>query len=185
MAYHAQTAVLYDLLLKRMPVVMPRAGFTLLDNRAAKLLERYKLDVPGCLVPLGELQAHIARSVTPPELQQCFDSEGAIIGAALDRINQTLKSFDPTLGEAFERSSRKINYQLAKVQAKAAREMLLRNERSRGDADRLANLIYPRKTLQERFYCTLPFLAQYGDELLDGVYEAIDSACLDHQALAI
>jgi bacillithiol biosynthesis cysteine-adding enzyme BshC len=185
LAYLAQSAVLYDLLLGRMPVVMPRAGFTLLDSRATKLLERYQLDVPACFVPLTELQDRIARFLTPAELQQCFDSEGAIIGDALDRINQTLTSFDPTLGEAFKRSSRKINYQLAKIQRKAARESLLRNERSRGDADRLADLIYPRKTLQERLYCALPFLAQYGDGLLERVYEAIDSDCLDHQVITI
>ncbi|MDA0203895.1 MAG: bacillithiol biosynthesis cysteine-adding enzyme BshC [Acidobacteria bacterium] len=185
LAYLAQSAVLYDLLLGRMPVVMPRAGFTLLNGRAAKLMERYQLDVPGCFIPLNELQDHIARRATPAELQQRFDSEGAVIGAALDRINETLTSFDPTLGEAFQRSSSKINYQLAKIQTKAARESLLRNERSRGDANRLANLIYPQKTLQERLYCTLPFLAQYGDELLDRVYEAIDSGCLDHQVITI
>jgi bacillithiol biosynthesis cysteine-adding enzyme BshC len=185
LAYLAQSAVLYDLLHGRMPVVMPRAGFTLLDARAAKLLQRYELDVPGCLVPLSELQEHIARCMTPPELQQRFDSEGAVIDAALGRINDALAAFDSTLGEAFERSSRKINYQLAKIRAKAARESLLRNERSSGDAQRLANLIYPQKTAQERFYCTLPFLAQYGNGLLDRVYEAIDSDCLDHQVITI
>ncbi len=185
LAYLAQSAVLYDMLLGRMPVVMPRAGFTLLDGRAAKLLERYQLDVPGCLVPLAELQDRIARLTTPAELQERFDSEGAVIGDALDRINQTLASFDPTLGDAFQRSSRKINYQLTKIQKKAARESLLRNERSRGDADRLANWIYPRKTLQERLYCALPFLAQYGDGLLDRVYEAINAECVDHQVITL
>ncbi len=71
------------------------------------------------------------------------------------------------------------------MQAKAARESLRRNERSRGDADRLAQLIYPRKTPQERLYCVLPFLAQHGDRLLDSVYEAIDSDCFDHQVITI
>lgn len=185
LAYLAQSAALYDLLLGRMPVVLPRAGFTLLDNRAAKLLERYGLDVLGCLVPLKELEEHIARRMTPPELLQRFDSEGAVIGAALERINETLTAFDSTLGEAFKRSSRKIRYQLTKIQAKAARESLRRNERSRGDGERLANLIYPQKTPQERFYCALPFLAQHGDHVLDRVYEAIDADCFDHQVIAI
>jgi uncharacterized protein YllA (UPF0747 family) len=185
LAYLAQSSVLYNLLLGRMPVVLPRAGFTLLDGRAAKLLERYELDVPACLVPLNEIEQHIARRVTPPELQQRFDSEGVVIGAALERINETLTAFDSTLGEAFARSSRKIHYQLSKIQAKAARESLLRNERSRGDADRLANLIYPRKTPQERFYCALPFLAEHGDHLLHRVYETIDSECFDHQVITI
>ena len=34
MAYLAQSEVLYRLLLGRMPVAMPRAGFTILDSEA-------------------------------------------------------------------------------------------------------------------------------------------------------
>ncbi|MBV9406955.1 MAG: bacillithiol biosynthesis cysteine-adding enzyme BshC, partial [Acidobacteriaceae bacterium] len=44
-AYLAQSRVLYDRLLKRMPVIFPRNGFTLLDTRATKLFERYGLHV--------------------------------------------------------------------------------------------------------------------------------------------
>ena len=43
LAYLAQAQVLYDRLLGRMPVAIARTGFTLLDSRATKLLDRYKL----------------------------------------------------------------------------------------------------------------------------------------------
>src|SRR5262249_26360814 len=45
LAYLAQSQVVYDTLLHRMPVVTPRSGFTLLDARANKLLTRYGLSL--------------------------------------------------------------------------------------------------------------------------------------------
>src|SRR5258706_8743803 len=40
-AYFAQSSVIYDHLLGRMPVILPRAGFTILDAKAEKLLQKY------------------------------------------------------------------------------------------------------------------------------------------------
>src|ERR1019366_1330949 len=51
LAYLAQSEVLYDALLGRMPVAMSRSAFTLLDARSAKLLDRYKLTVEQALIP--------------------------------------------------------------------------------------------------------------------------------------
>ena len=45
-AYLAQSEVLYRAILGRMPVAVPRAGFTILDERSDKLMERYGLSLP-------------------------------------------------------------------------------------------------------------------------------------------
>src|SRR5229473_169625 len=42
-AYLAQSSVIYQHMLGRMPVILPRAGFTILDPRAEKLLQKYGL----------------------------------------------------------------------------------------------------------------------------------------------
>ena len=44
-SYFAQSEVVYRQLLGRMPVILPRPGFTLVDTKAAKLLRAYKLKV--------------------------------------------------------------------------------------------------------------------------------------------
>ena len=44
-SYFAQSEVVYRDLLGRMPVILPRPGFTLVDTKAAKLLRAYKLKV--------------------------------------------------------------------------------------------------------------------------------------------
>src|SRR6185503_11736265 len=40
-AYLAQSEAIYRVLLKRMPVAMPRTGFTLIDAKTEKLMKRY------------------------------------------------------------------------------------------------------------------------------------------------
>src|SRR5208283_1263738 len=44
-AYFAQSHVLYEKLLGRMPVILPRADFTLVDPKAVRILKKYHLDV--------------------------------------------------------------------------------------------------------------------------------------------
>src|SRR4029077_18472137 len=46
LAYLAQSEVIYRELLGRQPVAMHRAGFTIVDARSRKLLERYDLCLP-------------------------------------------------------------------------------------------------------------------------------------------
>ena len=44
-AYYAQSPVLYKKLLGRMPVILPRADFTLVDPKAERILKKYRLEV--------------------------------------------------------------------------------------------------------------------------------------------
>jgi uncharacterized protein YllA (UPF0747 family) len=96
-----------------------------------------------------------------------------------------LKAFDPTLSEALQKSRKKILYQFDKMRSKAARESLRRNRRAEEESAYLSDLIYPNKSLQERIYCMLPFLARHGTGIIEDLYGAITNDCHDHQVLAL
>src|SRR6266849_2244866 len=63
LAYLAQAQVIYERLLGRMPVVMSRAGFTLIEPRTAKLLERYRLTIPQTFAGEDALRERVARAL--------------------------------------------------------------------------------------------------------------------------
>ena len=149
LAYQAQSAVLYDRLLARAPVLMPRAFVTLLDGSSAKLLERTGLGVPDCFSPSAELQEKIAGRLTPSSLKQTFETQGSRVERALSELGRELESFDHSLSDGFTRSRRKISYQLEKIRAKAARESLRRDERAAREAHRLGQWLYPNRGLQD------------------------------------
>ena len=97
----------------------------------------------------------------------------------------TALSLLATLALTLDRSGAKIQYQLGKIERKAGREALRRDERARRDAASLYGLIYPERHLQERLYSFLPFLARHGLDLIGRIYEAIDLECADHRLMVI
>ena len=185
LAYLAQAQVIYKRLLGRMPVVTPRASFTVLDSRSQRLMQRYRLGVTDCFDGLEILRRTIAERLVPPSLEYTLlDAEGTI-SAALDGIDRDLRRFDPTLAAALAASNRKIRYQFGKIRAKVGLESLRRDGQAESDAAYLSHLIFPEKTLQERLYSPLPFLAQHGFDFIDRIYTAIQPDCHDHQVLAV
>ena len=49
----------------------------------------------------------------------------------------------------------------------------------------LSNALYPNKLLQEREVAGIYFLARYGKEVLEQLYETVHTDCLDHQVVSL
>lgn len=185
LAYLAQSQVLYEALLGRMPVAVSRAGYTILDHRSRKLMDRYGLTLADFFHGYEALRERAARALTPPSLSERIRETRSAVNAALEQLAGELGAFDPTIQAAFEKSRRKIEYQVAKTERKVARQAFLRDARAASDASYLLGLIYPEKHLQERLYSSLPFLARYGVDLVPRLYENIALDCPDHRILLI
>jgi bacillithiol biosynthesis cysteine-adding enzyme BshC len=185
LAYLAQSEVIYDRLLGRMPVMMSRAGFTLLEPRARKLLTRYKLTVPQTFVDPEHLKERVAHSLVPESLGASFDTETRGVMNHLDRVRAELDRFDPTLAASLDKSRAKIAYQIDKARRKTAAEIMRRNDRAEGDARYLSGLLYPHRHLQERFYSILPFLAAHGPDLVERLYDSVQLDCPDHRVVSV
>jgi bacillithiol biosynthesis cysteine-adding enzyme BshC len=183
LAYMAQAQVLYQNLLGRMPVVTPRSGFTVLDQRAAKLMKRYGLSLTDLFHGEKILSEAISRKLVPPDLQNTFRETRKQAEDLAGRLKEELRTFDATLASATQKSAAKILYQLDKIERKTARESMRRDERAASDAAYLHNLVFPNKHLQERFYTILPFLARHGLDLIDRLYENVHLDCPDHLLL--
>jgi bacillithiol biosynthesis cysteine-adding enzyme BshC len=179
-AYLAQTQALYRGLDRRGPVVVPRAGFTLLDPRSDKLLSRYRLSIPQFFGGFEALRERMAASLVPPELASEIAAVRSSTTASLDALRNRIDGFDPTLAAALDKSRAKILHQLGKVDAKAARESLRRDARALEDARSLFSLVCPDRHPQERLYTILPFLAKHGTDLVDRLYDQLSLDCPDH-----
>jgi bacillithiol biosynthesis cysteine-adding enzyme BshC len=185
LAYLAQSEVAYRLLLGRMPVVMSRSGFSLLDARSNKLLTRYRLSLAQTMTPADALRERIAQALIPEATGRTLATATAEITRNLDHLTAQLEAFDPTLAKAVGKSRAKIQYQIEKIGRKTARETLRRDARATADAQYLANMLYPHRHPQERFYSILPFLAQHGVDLIDRLSDAIEPMCPDHRVYTI
>ena len=180
-AYFAQAAVVYEKLLGHVTPIIPRFSATLVEPKADRLLERYGLNLPDLFH--DHLREKLAQRTLPAELQSAFESANAGLEKSLSAIRDALAKLDPTLVEASNRAGSKIQHQLEHLRASAARAELRQTELLSRHADVITSMLYPNKSLQERELGGVYFLAKYGIDLLQQIYSAIHTDCLDHQVI--
>jgi bacillithiol biosynthesis cysteine-adding enzyme BshC len=168
-AYFAQNRVLYDRLLGRMPAILPRASFTIVEPVVQRLLTRYELSIEDICQGRQFLRGKMERQNLPRDLAARFIAEEKKIARMLEALRKPIGKLDSTLIGALETAQRKMLYQFGKLRAKSGRAegfrtgVLGRHEQSIREA------LYPQNELQERSLNLLPFLARNGLELLDSL----------------
>jgi bacillithiol biosynthesis cysteine-adding enzyme BshC len=185
LAYMAQSQVLYEKLLGRQPVAFPRAGFTLLDERAAKRMRRYNLKLTGLFTDDRILRENMSSQLVPAELHERLRATEQAVAGALDSLSADLGRFDVSLNGALSTSRRKIEYQIGKIGRKTASQIMARDVQAAADAKSLSGLVFPQKHLQERLYSIVPFLAKFGPGLIAEIYEQVDIGNPDHRLLTV
>ncbi|HET7750218.1 MAG TPA: bacillithiol biosynthesis cysteine-adding enzyme BshC [Terriglobales bacterium] len=182
-AYFAQAAVVYEKLLGRVTPAVPRFSATLLEPKAASLLERYSLTLTDVFEGPERVREALAERALPADLKAAFEAAEKALDQNLARIVTSLEHLDPTLVDAAQNAGSKMHYQLDRLQGKAARAELLRNEVLDRHASLLSNLLFPHKELQEREIAGVSFLARHGMDLLERLYQAANGSCPDHQVV--
>ena len=185
LAYLAQSEVIYRQLLHRMPVVLARSGFTVIDERSMLKMRQHGMALPAFFSPGVQVREQMARHLVPASLLERYSDARKSQKAMLGSLAAETARFDPTLEKATRTGLGKIEYQLLKLERKVAREALRRDERARLLADSLINLLHPAKHAQERYYSILPFLAQHGPQLLPTLAANIHLDCPDHKILVV
>jgi bacillithiol biosynthesis cysteine-adding enzyme BshC len=161
-SYFAQSEVLYRWLLGRMPALLPRAGFTIVDPKGQRLLEEYGLQVEDAWRGPQWVRRHIQSANLPKPISHKFEKDARQIERVLDKWSATLTKVDSTLLPAVETTKKKIAFQIDKLRQKAGQAFDRKSGVLVAHEDFLDNLLYPRKALQSRELSFLPFLARWG-----------------------
>lgn len=180
-AYFAQSEVLYRALLGRMPAILPRAGFTLVEPHVARLLKKYGLSLADVVRSRQQFRAKIERQAISRGLAERFQEDAKALRRLLARYRKPLTKLDRTLAGALDTTERKMLYQFSKLQGQAGRAENLRS----GDLERhekiLIEALYPQKNLQERSLSLLALLAAHGPGLLDALERRARNDSCPHQ----
>jgi bacillithiol biosynthesis cysteine-adding enzyme BshC len=170
-AYMAQAEVAYKHLLGRMPAIVPRASFTIIEPTLARLLKKYGLDFRDVIRGRQHLRARMEVKSLPRALAKRFGKDEKSLRKLLMAYQKPLERLDGTLTGALGLAERKILHQFQKLKSKAGRAENFRT----GVLDRhermLLDALYPHRGLQERTLSALPWLAAYGPEFLDELAE--------------
>ena len=182
-AYHAQTSVVYKKLLGRSPVILPRAGFTLVPPHVSNLLKKYNLQVSEIIGEPRKLRARMEAEALPQALTARFDEGEQAIKALIEGLREPITKLDQTLLGALDTSAEKIIYQFNGLRAKAGRAEGLRTGVLNTHENEIASWLMPNTALQERSFGLLAFLAAQGADLLAEIDRQIKPGSGDHCVL--
>ncbi len=184
-AYFAQVGVVYQKLLGRITPIVSRLSASLIEQRIGRLLLKYDVQLPELFHGEYELRDCLAAHSLPPELKQNFEAARAAITEAMEQVSRSLQKLDPTLVEAAGRATSKMQYQVNRLEKRAAKAELRRTEILTRHAAQIENSLYPHKTLQEREIGGLYFYAKYGSDLIDRLVELAQTRCPEHKVLVM
>jgi bacillithiol synthase len=163
--------------------VLPRASFTLIEKRHAKTMSKYGIEFHD----LFEGQEEVMKKVVEHSLDQntatIFDESEKVFNEQLEKLRDSLMAVDPTLAEALKSGREKIFYQLNNLRTRFIHNRSKRDETMQQQIERLFAVLYPNKNLQEREINISYFLARYGYELIDRLYQEVEIEFRDHKLI--
>ena len=184
-AYFAQASAVYEILLGRVTPVVPRFSATIVEPKVQRLLERHEISVTDVFAGPEALSRQLAAECLPEDLQAAIDTAQKSIDSHLSTVKEKLAKLDRTLVDAAETARSKMQYQLERLQTQAARAEAQKGELVSRHAETLSQALYPDKGLQERSIGAMYFVARYGRDLLNQLYDAVQPDCHDHQILEL
>jgi bacillithiol synthase len=166
-AYLAQVQVPYEKILGRMPAILPRSSFTLVEPGVARILSKYGLEFRDILRGPQHVRAILEQKAIPSALARRFEGDEEKLRAVLKSYAESIEKLDPTLLGTLEAVEEKMLHQFTKLKEKVGRAENFRTGVLDSHQSAIFESLYPNHELQERSLCALPFLAMYGTELLD------------------
>jgi len=182
-AYFAQLRPNYGLLNRVDPVVLPRATFTLIEKRHAKTMSKYGIQFTDLFAGFEEVMKTVVERSLDQNTATIFDETERAFNEQLDKLNAALIAVDPTLAGALKGGREKILYQLNNLHTRFIHTRGKRDETTKQQIERLFAALYPNKNLQEREINVAYFLARYGYELIDRIYDEVDVGLHDHKLI--
>jgi bacillithiol biosynthesis cysteine-adding enzyme BshC len=180
-AYFAQCQVVYGTLLGRVTPVLPRGSATLVEEHQQKILQKLSFTLLDVFQEPETVRKLIAAKVMPADLNARFDEAAAQLENTLRSITEPLEKFDPTLADAAQRSASKMRYQLKRLRERTAAAELRRDEVVSRKGAELSTVLFPNKNLQEREIAGISFLARHGIDLVQRLYDTLQTSCPGHQ----
>jgi bacillithiol synthase len=182
-AYFAQLRPNYGLLNRVDPVALPRASFTLIEKRHAKTMSKYDIKFTDLFAGFEEVMKMVVERSLDQNTATVFDEIEKVFDDQLDKLNASLVAVDPTLADALKGGREKILYQLHNLRTRFVHNRGKRDETTRQQIERLFAALYPNKNLQEREVNVFYFLARYGYELIDRIYDEVEVGLRDHKLI--
>ena len=182
-AYFAQSAEVYRILERPVTPIFHRQSFTVVESKHAKTLEKYDLELKDLFAGIENVLPQIVEKHLNKDTARVFAEAEEKINIELNRLDQNLSAFDPTLAENLANRRRKIIYHIGNLRTKFHHAQMRKDETTMRQIEMAFNSLLPNKHLQERSLNIVSFINRYGLYFADWIYEAIELDDKQHRII--
>jgi bacillithiol synthase len=172
-AYFAQLSEVYQHFGVSMPIIHPRASFTIIEGRIQRVIEKNKLEIADLIEDPDRLFSRLSREQAPIELEVLIESSRSSIERVFQSLSSELSHIDPNLANIVESARKKVDLQVNILKDKAYQSQRGRDEVTRNQIKRACMNIFPEGEPQERMFNIVQYLVLYNTQLLDEIMSAI------------
>ncbi len=161
-AYFAQLKVAYDWAGIQMPLIVPRIGMTIVEDRFEKLLDKYKISIEDFIENANEIILSLLRSDQETIISNSFSKITGDIDGAIESLRPVVSSTEPTLDAALTSLKGKILTTVKDFEGKSLAAERKKQSGTKQQFEKALNVLLPEGKLQERELSLLYFLNKYG-----------------------
>jgi len=182
-AYLAQMNQLFELFSVPTPVHKSRPSATIVETRIAKLMSQLEIsfeDLPG---DIEQVVNRVLAKTFPSNIENDFNALRQSISNEFTGFRDEVLDFDPSLTKFAEQTLGKIDFTLKAFESKVFSAHKKRSQETRDRIYRIATNLFPGRGLQERTLNITYFIARYGMDVVQYLYDRLDSEETAHQLI--
>jgi bacillithiol biosynthesis cysteine-adding enzyme BshC len=172
-AYFAQIGCLFRSHGIEPPVVFPRFGVTIIENKVRKVLERSGMDASDFRRPFHEIATRYVKDEMPVAVTGPLARLRETIRSEYDALRDAAADIDPTLRKWIEGVRNGTLGEVDGAEKKVASHLKRKSDVVLEQLRKAAVNLFPENAPQERVLNVLPYLARYGPDLLGDVARAM------------
>jgi bacillithiol biosynthesis cysteine-adding enzyme BshC len=165
-AYQAQLKGLYDFFSLEPPVIFPRFGATIVENKVSKILEKHNIDIIQLRNP-----SKLLKELAKKKMENTFDSFKTEVSKSMSEVIQQAESIDKTLIEPSLLAKGKIFKTIDVLEEKIASKIKKHNQVTRRQITKAHDNLFPDNHLQERQINILEYLIKFGRDFLETLHD--------------
>jgi bacillithiol biosynthesis cysteine-adding enzyme BshC len=174
LAYFAQLPDVYQHFGLTMPIISPRASFTIVERSQRKFIEKHNVELKDLGANDESLLNRILKEQAPPELEKDMARAKECMQEITQILERDLTQVDPTLGPTVRSTRGKLLHHLEKLESKSLRAIKRKDETLRTQFFSTRTAIFPSFSMQERQLSPVQYLVKYGWYFSEMVRKHID-----------
>lgn len=168
-AYFAQLKVAYDWAGIKMPVIVPRFGMTIVEERFEKLLKKHTLTIEELLEQGNDAIKAKLKSEQEALIAERFAAASGGVDNILELLRGAVNATEPTLDGALSTLKGKLLTGIKDFESKTLAAERKKQSETRGQLEKMLHVLLPDGKLQERELILFYFINKYGLGVWKGI----------------